>query len=83
MFINCYNSFLQVLKGFLINPLMMQGSSKDLGDETLLFFYMAKEGRVEGSMYPEYGANGDLIAVRGSTTDLGNYAIRYYNFLFL
>ncbi|CAL8078332.1 unnamed protein product [Orchesella dallaii] len=56
-----------------------QVSTQDMRDETVLFFYVAKEGRVDGQMVPEFDSNGDLSAVRSTNTDLGNFVIRFIN----
>lgn len=48
----------------------------DIRDETVLFFYVAKEGRVEGYVTPELTRTGDIDFIHGQTSDLGKFKIR-------
>lgn len=58
-----------------------QPNNLEMGDETVLFFYVAKEGTFYLDAAAEFDPQGDMSGIRGYSAVLGNFNIRYGTFV--
>lgn len=65
-------------KWFNLNTYLFesQPNNLEMGDETVLFFYIAKEGTFYLDAEAEFNPQGDMSGIRGYSAVLGNFKIR-------